>query len=82
MLKYMRECYARTTMTKLKRMFWKTINKRTNKYESEVKNVLERCKQREIKMTKKERMSKRKLVLFVTLPPALGWKQRLSEKKF
>ena len=24
-------------------------------------------------------MSKRKLVLFVTLPPALGWKQRLSE---
>ena len=55
MLKYMRECCARTIMTKLKRMFWKTINKRTNKYESEVKNVLERCKQRETKMTKKEK---------------------------
>ena len=42
-------------MTKLKRMFWKTINERTNKYESGVKNVLERCKQRETKMTKKEK---------------------------
>ena len=53
-------------MTKLKRMFWKTINERTNKYESDVKNVLEKCKQSETKMTKKKRMSKRKLVLFVT----------------
>ena len=55
MLKYMRECCAQTTMTKLKRMFWKIINERTNKYESEMKNVLERCKQKEIKMTKKEK---------------------------
>ena len=55
MLKYMRKCCARTTMTKLKRMFWKTINERTNKYESEMKNVLERCKQKATKMTKKEK---------------------------
>ena len=42
-------------MTKLKRMFWKTINERTNKDESEMKNVLERCKQKKTKMTKKEK---------------------------
>ena len=42
-------------MTKLKRMFWKTINERTKKCESEMKNVLEKCKQRETKMTKKRK---------------------------
>ena len=46
---------AQTIITKLKRMFWKTINERTNKYESEMKNVLERCKQKATKMTKKEK---------------------------
>ena len=42
-------------MTKLKRMFWKTINEGENKCESEMKNVLERCKKKKTKVTKKEK---------------------------
>ena len=42
--------------------------------------MFEKSKQRKTMMTKEGK--KRKLVFIVTLPPALGWKQRLSEKNF